>query len=35
MKVVNALADGNHFRLVNNGLAQLRGLGFNFCGHKI
>jgi hypothetical protein len=34
-KGVNALADGNHFRLVNDGLAQFFGLGFNLCGHKI
>ena len=30
---VNALADGNHFRLGDDGLAQLPGLFFNFCGH--
>jgi hypothetical protein len=34
-KGVNALADGNHFRLINDGLAQFPGLIFNLCGHKI
>ena len=34
-KGANALADGNHFRLVNDGLAQFPGLGFNPCGHNL
>ena len=33
-KGVNAFADGNLFRLVNDDLTQFLGLFFNFCGHK-
>ena len=34
-KSINATADGDHFRLGNDGLAKFPRFFFDFCGHKI